>query len=82
MAFWFKKWRNNKVEETAEAEETSEAEITGKAEEPEEHAESEAQEETERTEENAVEFVENEGRCGDNRSSGNPWRLRKRPRKR
>lgn len=60
MAFWFKKWRNNKAEETAEAEETSEAEITGKAEEPEEHAESEAQEETERTEENAVEFVENE----------------------
>ena len=46
MAFWFKKWRNNKAEETAEAEETSEAEITGKAEEPEEHAESEAQEET------------------------------------
>ena len=60
MAFWFKKWRNNKAEETAEAEETSEAEINGKAEEPEEHAESEAQEETERTEENAVEFVENE----------------------
>lgn len=60
MAFWFKKWRNNKAEETAEAEETSEAEITGKAEEPEEHAGSEAQEETERTEENAVEFVENE----------------------
>ena len=60
MAFWFKKWRNNKAEETAEAEGTSEAEITGKAEEPEEHAESEAQEETERTEENAVEFVENE----------------------
>lgn len=60
MAFWFKKWRNNKAEETAEAEETSEAEITVKAEEPEEHAESEAQEETERTEENAVEFVENE----------------------
>ena len=60
MAFWFKKWRNNKAEETAEAEETSEAEITWKAEEPEEHAESEAQEETERTEENAVEFVENE----------------------
>lgn len=60
MAFWFKKWRNNKAEETAEAEETSEAEITGKAEEPEEHAESEAQEETERTEENAVEFVESE----------------------
>ena len=60
MAFWFKKWRNNKAEETAEAEETSEAEITGKTEEPEEHAESEAQEETERTEENAVEFVENE----------------------
>ena len=60
MAFWFKKWRNSKAEETAEAEETSEAEITGKAEEPEEHAESEAQEETEQTEENAVEFVENE----------------------
>lgn len=60
MAFWFKKWRNNKAEETAEVEETSEVEITGKAEEPEEHAESEAQEETERTEENAVEFVENE----------------------
>lgn len=72
MAFWFKKWRNNKAEETAEAEETSEAKITGNAEEPEEHAESEAQEETaqpeeteqteenERIEENAVEFVENE----------------------
>ena len=72
MAFWFKKWRNNKAEEAAEAEETSEAKITGNAEEPEEHAESEAQEETarpeeteqteetERTEENAVEFVENE----------------------